>query len=78
MWILLWARVAQHWHRGGIETTYVSARTMRVRLAFSMVNFVLPSCPAMRPGECGLDEMNVDVYFGTYRWRGTNDHHAES
>lgn len=23
---------------------------MRVRLAFSMVNFVLPSCPAIRPG----------------------------
>lgn len=30
--------------------TYVSARTMRVRLAFSIVNFVLPSCPAIRPG----------------------------
>lgn len=29
--------------------TYVSARMIRVRLAFSMVNFVLPSCPAIRP-----------------------------
>lgn len=31
------------------ERTDVSASTIRVRLAFSMVNFVLPSCPAIRP-----------------------------
>ena len=31
------------------RNTHVSARTIRVRLAFSMVNFVLPSWPAMRP-----------------------------
>ncbi len=31
------------------ETTYVSARTIRVLLAFSIVNFVLPSWPAIRP-----------------------------
>ena len=29
--------------------TNVSARTIRVRLAFSIVNFVFPSCPAIRP-----------------------------
>lgn len=28
---------------------YVSARTIRVRLAFSMTKRVLPSCPAIRP-----------------------------
>jgi len=29
--------------------THVSASTMRVRDAFSIVNFVFPSCPAIRP-----------------------------
>ena len=29
--------------------TYVSARTIRVRLAFSMENFTLPPSPAIRP-----------------------------
>lgn len=33
------------------DETHVSARTIRVRLVFSMVNLVLPSCPAIRPGE---------------------------
>lgn len=33
------------------DWTYVSARMIRVRLAFSMVNFVLPSWPAIRPEE---------------------------
>jgi len=28
---------------------YVSARTMRVRVAFSIVNLVLPPLPAIRP-----------------------------
>lgn len=31
------------------EETYVSARTIRVLEAFSIVNFVFPSCPAIRP-----------------------------
>lgn len=31
------------------QTTYVSARTILVRLAFSIVNLVFPSCPAIRP-----------------------------
>jgi hypothetical protein len=34
---------------GNDGLSYVSARTIRVRLAFSIVNFVLPSWPAMRP-----------------------------
>jgi hypothetical protein len=46
--------------RGG-ERAYVSARTIRVRLAFSMVNFVLPSWPAMRPYGCML---MADCSFG--------------
>jgi hypothetical protein len=33
------------------DDTHVSASTMRVREAFSIVNFVLPSCPAIRPIE---------------------------
>lgn len=33
----------------GKRQTYVSARTIRVREEFSMVNLVLPSCPAIRP-----------------------------
>jgi len=33
----------------GRRGTYVSARTIRVRLAFSMENFTLPPSPAIRP-----------------------------
>lgn len=31
------------------DRTHVSARTIRVLLAFSIVNFVFPSWPAIRP-----------------------------
>ena len=32
-----------------LECTYVSARTIRVRLVFSIVNLVFPSWPAILP-----------------------------
>lgn len=34
---------------GGSRGAYESAKTMRVRLAFSMVNLTLPPSPAIRP-----------------------------
>ena len=40
--------------------TYVSASTIRVRLAFSIVNLVLPSWPAMRPEEKMLASSDVE------------------
>jgi hypothetical protein len=38
------------------QGTHVSANTMRVRLAFSIVNLVFPSCPAIRPEMLFLSE----------------------
>jgi hypothetical protein len=42
--------------------TYVSARTIRVRLAFSMENFTLPPSPAIRPILSAIAEDNWDIH----------------
>lgn len=42
----MWIFLSQHRLRfdyNGVDGTHVSARTIRVRLVFSIVNFVLPS-----------------------------------
>jgi hypothetical protein len=36
------------------KKTYVSARTIRVRLVFSIVNLVFPAWPAIRPKKRGI------------------------
>jgi hypothetical protein len=42
--------------------TYVSARTIRVRLAFSMENFTLPPSPAIRPIPSAYTREQCDVH----------------
>lgn len=54
-----------------IERTDVSASTIRVRLAFSIVNFVLPSCPAIRP--IGYDLEVICAGDMIYLWLETDD-----
>ena len=39
----------RHTHGPGVQRPHVSARTIRVRVAFSMANLVRPPLPAMRP-----------------------------
>jgi hypothetical protein len=42
--------------------TYVSARTIRVRLAFSMENFTLPPSPAIRPILLAVAQEKWDIH----------------
>lgn len=44
-----------------------SASTMRVRVAFSMVNLVLPLCPAMRP--MARDKWSPCRGFTSFTWK---------
>lgn len=57
--------------------THVSARTILVLLAFSMVNFVLPSWPAMRPKDSTINTIILLAKdAATYRLLGTGGRHA--
>ena len=64
------------------KKTYVSARTIRVRLVFSIVNLVFPAWPAIRPKREGLQlEWNLSIvkcflWGSTYRSPLRDDHHA--
>lgn len=50
------------------ETTYVSARTIRVLLAFSIVNFVLPSWPAIRPAGWNDERSRIVIGQNSHQW----------